>query len=278
MPVSPRTVFHTGIRTGVHTGVRTGPRTSFDSSPLVRVLADLQADEVADSKHSVAERLSQWIDWTAAVPLARALTGGEFAPSSRSTAAAQNSAQSLSEALHLVRTDLARSIAEEPAFAAEAPRRTDGAADTAGAAMPLPTPEVTGSAEDALAQRRRRHLTMQQAMEARIGPLRAQARAALTARSPELARLAALDAVMDEALTARQRHLLATVPAMVERHFQRPGKAQLSTRAEPVGLTLQRVLRAELTFRLQPIEGMIAALGDAADEANANAVNAIPQR
>ena len=49
------------------------PHTSFNSSRLVRVLADLAVTDVADSKQSFAERLGQWLDFTDAMSLFSAL-------------------------------------------------------------------------------------------------------------------------------------------------------------------------------------------------------------
>ncbi len=257
------------------------PRTSFNSPPLVRVLADLDAAGVADPRHSVAERLGQWVDWTHALPSARALSCGPSDPAPRPDAATAGS-PTLIEQFERVRAELARSVANEAAFASEVSRQVDAA----GPGRPASTPAAAEEVEVDLPHRRRRHLAHQQAMEARIAPLRADARAALSAKSPELARLAALDAVMDQALAARQRHLLAAVPAMVERHFERLRELQKPAGAEVVGQTLQRVLLAELELRLQPIEGMIDALGEgaanAANTANAensaNAANAASSR
>jgi hypothetical protein len=115
-------------------------------------------------------------------------------------------------------------------------------------------------------------------MESRIVPLRAKARAALSASSAELARLAALDAVLEQALSARERHLLSTVPVLLRSHFERSRKARRGPSAEPpeahsataleqpahwmaaFGRQVRSVLLAELEVRLNPVEGMIEAL------------------
>lgn len=125
---------------------------------------------------------------------------------------------------------------------------------------------------------RRHYLARQRTMEARIGPLRAHVRAALAGVSSPLNRLAALDAVLDDALRARERSLLSTVPLLLERRFDNLRKAHHATSAEtpvadepgpplqpPAWLAvyckdMQAVLLAELGLRLQPAEGLLDAL------------------
>jgi hypothetical protein len=121
------------------------------------------------------------------------------------------------------------------------------------------------------APHRQRYLAKQQAMEASIGPLRERMRAALEARSPAMARLAAVDAVMAQVLDAREHSLLATVPAVLEKHFERlrqtaPAVGEPGTETQPEAWLetfrkdSQDVLLAELDFRFQPVEGLLEAL------------------
>ena len=63
------------------------------------------------------------------------------------------------------------------------------------------------------------------AMQAAIEPLRRQLRAAVAAQSPPLRRLAAIDAVLEKALAAREQALLALMPTLLERHFERLHRA-----------------------------------------------------
>ena len=119
---------------------------------------------------------------------------------------------------------------------------------------------------------RRRYLALQQAMEAGIGPLRARLRTTLAAKSPAMARLAAVDVVMEQVLAAREHSLLAGVPALLEKHFNRLSGNGASMTAEPAGepqagewlhafrKDMKSVLLAELDFRFQPIEGLLEAL------------------
>lgn len=105
---------------------------------------------------------------------------------------------------------------------------------------------------------RRHYLAQQQAIDARIGPLRDKLRATLAGVSPELAKLAALDSVLGHALESRERQLLTTVPVLLREHV---GSARRRSQT-PIAIrqTIQCALLAELELRLQPIEGMIDAL------------------
>jgi hypothetical protein len=132
-----------------------------------------------------------------------------------------------------------------------------------------------GAAPDAEADfssHRRSYAAKQQAMEASIGPLRARARAALARTSPSMARLAAVDAVMEEVVGTHERSLLATVPGLLEKRFKRlrqdepdpaDGKGQPARWLELFGKDMQAVLLAELDIRLQPVEGLLEALRSA---------------
>jgi hypothetical protein len=119
---------------------------------------------------------------------------------------------------------------------------------------------------------RLRYLARQQAMEAGVGPLRAKLRSALAARSAEMAKLATVDAVMEQALEAREHSLLATVPALLEKRFKRlrqaatPAPDASETDAAPLAWLpifhqdIRDLLLAELDFRFQPVDGLLEAL------------------
>jgi hypothetical protein len=97
-------------------------------------------------------------------------------------------------------------------------------------------------------------------MEVAIGPLRGRLRAVLAGRSPDMARLAALDAVMEQVLGAQEHRLLATLPALLEKHFVRLRDAGGDDWRTVFQRDLQGVLLAELDIRLQPVEGLLEAL------------------
>ncbi|BEP49426.1 DUF3348 domain-containing protein [Variovorax paradoxus] len=217
-------------------------RTVFNGSALVRLLSRLTDADVREPRQATADRLSQWFGWTDAISLSAALDGAVATAAAPSRARASASAEER-ECVR-ARTALAKAVAE------------DGAVAAAVDFTPF----------------RRRHLTLQQAMEAGIGPLRGRLRALLAARSPAMARLAAVDVVMEQVLAAREHSLLASVPALLEKHFTRLRQASPETTGEPDSEAgagewlhvfrkdMKNVLLAELDFRFQPIEGLLEAL------------------
>lgn len=232
-------------------------RTALNHSSLVRALDGLAVAEVSESKQSFAERLGQWLGFNEALSLYSVLNpgGAELAKSG--------------------------SKAVEPSAIREEFRRVrDNLADALSAAPPAPGKGDAGPTPD-FAPYHRHYIARQRQMSTDIGLLRASARTALARRSPALKKLAALDAVMDQALAARERNLLATVPAFLNRRFEHlyaahknalaatDHNAEADTPAlwmQPGGWLatycgeMQAVLLAELELRLQPVAGLIAAL------------------
>jgi len=245
------------------------PRTNFNDSRLIRLLAGLGVAEVAESKQTLAERLAGWMDWTDAIALSAALGGLPAGPAAAARPGARGQAQAMADELDKVRADLTRAIAQDAAFAAGRP----------GAPRPLPAQAGPVADRADFSTYRRRYLAQQRAMEARIPPLRTRVRAALAAVSADLGRLAALDAALDAALGERERHLLSKVPRLLERRFEQLRQAHPEPAADdarpvnpslkwlpPVWLAtycsdMQTILLAELAIRLNPVEGMIEALG-----------------
>ena len=217
-------------------------RTVFNGSALVRLLSRLTDADVREPRQATADRLSQWFGWTDAISLSAALDGAVATAAAPSRARASASAEER-ECVR-ARAALAKAVAE------------DGAVAAAVDFTPF----------------RCRHLALQQAMEAGIGPLRGRLRALLAARSPAMARLAAVDVVMEQVLAAREHSLLASVPALLEKHFTRLRQASPETTGEPDSEAgagewlhvfrkdMKNVLLAELDFRFQPIEGLLEAL------------------
>jgi hypothetical protein len=102
----------------------------------------------------------------------------------------------------------------------------------------------------------------QQAMHDAISALRHRLRSALSQRSPALARLASVDAVMDQTLAQHERGLLGLVPLRLQSHFetlQRTAAADPAWR-ESFCLDMARLLRAESEHRLLPARGLLDAL------------------
>lgn len=244
------------------------PRTRFNTAALVRALTDLAVADVADSKQPFADRLGQWLGFNDALALFSALNAGTAA---EGEAAPVTAAGAVVQAHARVRTALAQSIA------------ADGVFRPGKARIELPTPLPGMSVEEAadFGPYHRYYLAHQRDMSTSIGPLRATVRAELVRRSADLKRLAALDAVLDQALAARERALLATVPGLLAKRFEQLFKAHQAALAETQAVDdtrrwlqpggwlavfcreLQTVLLAELELRLQPVSGLIAALEQA---------------
>ena len=229
-------------------------RTGFNGSALVRLLSRLTDGDIRESEQASADRLSQWFGWTDAISLSAALNGtpASLPPAPRGSVRADESECAR------VRAALAQAIAEDSSFAPAKARAATADAQTPPDFAPM----------------RQRYLARQQAMETAIGPLRGRLRARLAAGSHDMARLAAVDVVMEQVLGARERSLLASVPTALEKRFARLRKARQDeeTGAEDNAAgghadwlavfrkDIQDVLQAELDFRFQPVDGLLEAL------------------
>ena len=226
-------------------------RTGLNGSALVGLLAQLALIEQPAAAPSFVEGMGRWLGWKEAIPLSAVLqqaAPGHAAAAPRAAVpslAADAQARANSEVL-------GREVARVQAVLAQA-IHTDR--DT-----------VREDGHDFLPFRRR-CLTLQQAMDASVGPLREQLRAAVARRSPALARLAALDAVMAQALAPREQTLLALLPVLLEKHFLRLRPAQPHneppTWLDTFRQDMRRLLLAELDLRLQPSLGLLATLRSA---------------
>lgn len=235
------------------------PRNRFARSTLTRLLSDLAQVDLPEPPLTVSQRLGPWLEWTDAIALSTAMQAPVSA-APVSPALAAKAARAAADELARVRSTLSRAITSD---------------DTLRAPMLRPEPADAAAAAPDFTPYRLSCGQHQRAMTAAIGPLRQRVRAALGAASPALAQLAAMDAVLDEALAQRERHALGRVPTLLERHARQlgqPGQVQLDwvsadAGAAPdvasLGATVQRVLLAELDIRLKPIEGMMEALKQA---------------
>ena len=227
-------------------------RTAFTGSALTRLLARLADIDVPESRRAFADRLSHWLGWTDAISLSGVLNGSPAVVPAGLSAARGTSEQDECARLRGV---LAKAIADDSALLAAEKEQ----------------PGNPGKPAD-FSPYRRRYVARQQTMEMAIGPLRERLRASLAARSPAMAQLAAVDAVMEQALSAQEYRLLATVPGLLEKHFRRLRQAQQALPDEPEGgapqvawqdvfrKDMQAVLLAELDIRLEPVEGLLEAL------------------
>lgn len=233
---------------------------SFRSPPLVRVLAALAVAELAPARQSDLDRMCQWLDFTDAIPLFSVLNGG-VANAPVAEGPLPNCTELQAELARL-RAALVASIGRD---AVPGPLPSAPSLQVRGE-LPAREQSPEGAA-DFLAYQGA-YFAQQRKMIAAIAPLRARVRAALASTSPALRRLAALDAVLEQALAARQQQLLAKPPLFLAKRFaqlQREQKEEsAATPAAWLGefsKDMQSVLLAELDLRLQPVEGLLAALG-----------------
>ena len=200
-------------------------------SELAHLLSRLADKAPAASQPVFAERLGQWLGWTGAVALSAALNASPDAPAARTSRTGDEEADFLR-----VRAGLLASIA---------------AGLREGASSPADFSPY------------RRHCAgLQQAMQEAVAALRQRLRLALSRRSAALARLAAIDAVLDQALAARERSLLAAVPLRLQSHFERLQQAAGADASwhDDFCHDMDRLLRAELAHRLAPSQGLLDAL------------------
>jgi Protein of unknown function (DUF3348) len=260
--------------------------TGLTGSELIRLLAQLAGPQGEGLSGAVAPafstQLSQWLGWTDAVALASALDSGAPVglPGQGDTAA-----QLLEEGLR-VRAALAKALCTPGADSA-GPGRWP-VKPRAGARLGATIEE---DPTDFATHRRQVH-AQQQAMETAVSGLRARLRPALAAASPRHAKLAAVDAVMEQALLPQAQRLTSAVGLLLERRFRAlqagvDGVAERGSYQKPAPLgspspqpspggrgsekpphawlqvfrqDLEAVLLAELDFRFQPIEGLMTAL------------------
>jgi hypothetical protein len=243
---------------------RSSPGTNFNSSRLVRFLAELSIVDVAESKQAFAERLGLWLDFSDAIAL-HAAHGSASAAVQRSD---RTVVQALADEFAAARAAWAKSIAAGCSTQADQWPMAAAAAD---------------SDEAAAYELYRRYYSAQQGeMEVAIRPWRSKARQALAQAGGKLGQLAAIDGALDKILGARERQLLATVPALLEKRFTLLASAhrqRLAAAGQPddparwgapggwladFGKELVMVLLAELDLRLQPTVGLIEALSNEA--------------
>jgi hypothetical protein len=218
---------------------------------FIRLLANLVGADVPPAPPSLADHLGRWLDWSHAIALSTALDGKPAATDSD----AHDSGSEEHECTR-IRRSLAGTIVGDR-VPASPPRRAGGEAGEADASQAVDYPMF-----------RQRHLSLQRSMQAATGGLRSRLRDTLAGKSAAMARLAAVDAAMEAALSPREQSLLAHVPALLGEHFERLHQAA-SAQATPTspGTWLevfrqdrQSVLLAELDVRFQPVEGLLAAL------------------
>ena len=209
-------------------------------------LTDVDAPQ---SGASLPDRLSHWLDWKQAIALSTALDGNPSEPTADMPAfgkAAEDECLRSREAL-------IQAIDTDRAFLTSAQRKAMGmpGIDAANDYAPL----------------RQRYIALQRKIQATTGSLRGNLRDMLVQASPEMARLAEVDAVMEMALSPREQSLLGKLPTLLGEYFDGMRQRAQATSAEPSAAWLdvfrkdmQSVLLAELDVRFQPVDGLLAAL------------------
>jgi len=221
-------------------------RTGFSGPKLLRLLASLTDAEASGAAPSLSAAMSRWLGWTDAIALSAALNGSppEVLPGA-SVRAGSGGAIGDAAGTH-VRAMLTAAITGQ-GTSSDSRRRMP-----ARPAMPDPT-------EADFAVHRQRYIALQQQMEREIAGLRGRLRTALASRTPQAARLAMLDTVMEQVLGAREQAVLAAVPGMLEPHFTRLRGAE-GAWLNVFRRDMQSVLLAELEIRFQPVDALLAAL------------------
>lgn len=240
-----------------------GQRTRFHRSTLIKVVAELALAEEGNVRQSLGERLGQWLDFKDAIALYSVLNGAGTEAANRK-AMAERSSTVLHEQYERVRASLVDAIH------AETPRELAIRLGPAGLSS-------ANTAEDFLPSHRY-YLGHQRNMQSAIGKLRVQLRTAISEHAPAFERLASLDAVLEQALIARERSLLGALPQLLARRFELlreqervSGNAGTFSphelpAAPPEWMerfcrNMQTLLLAEVDLRLQPVLGLVEACG-----------------
>jgi len=288
------------------------PLVNSSASPhFVRLMATLTGADARLPRQAYAQRLATWLDWRHSMSVSGVLGAAVPAPAPHRPPA--QAAEASARDAERVRTALVRLIDAMPPTAPDA-----------AATLPISGNGARLRAVDAATSEFlpfRFHLnTVQQSMEVKIAALRERLRTALSAVSPEMAHLAALDAVMERVVGVHEQTQLATVGTWLEKHFERlrdaavaddppTDAARLSADVEadagvvasPVLMQaaspppatrasttnwrdtyaedMRALLLAELDLRLQPIQGLLAALqGDGQPPAPAGPDGPLPTK
>ncbi len=217
-------------------------------SELTRILALWAPARTAGDRPAFAESVGDWLGWAGAIALSSALQTG--------TASGTNKLPHQDRSQHPGRAEADYQRVRAALLAAIA----------AGPRDPASSPTDFGPY-------RRHCAAVQQAMQDAVGALRQRLRLALAQRSPALARLAAVDAALDQALAQREHSLLGTVPLRLQARFEAllklqtqvqiqndPGVDSVLTAPPGFAADFQRVLQAELAHRLLPAQGLLEAL------------------
>lgn len=224
-------------------------RSTVRGPAFIRLLTRLTDVDAPQSGASLPDRLSHWLDWKQAIALSTALDG---TPAELADDVATFGQAAQDECLR-TREALVQAVQTDRAFLTSAQRE----------ALGMPNLDAAND----YAPLRQRYIALQRKIQATTGSLRGNLRDMLTQASPEMARLAEVDAVMELALSPREQTLLGKVPTLLGDYFDGLRQRTQGSAAEASALWLdvfrkdmQSILLAELDVRFQPVEGLLAAL------------------
>ncbi len=241
-----------------------------NSSRLARLLSELGLAATAVPARDFADKLGQLIDLSGSITLSESLRGLR-----RVNVQPQGDAAGIDPRQRFMdcRAEIIRFVSSS--FTLDAQALTQGQAS-----FILPSPNADTFGEDAAGYLpyQRFYALHQSEMDHRILALRAELRKLLSSRSSALAKLATLDTTMADTLADYSRRSLSLIPKLLAQHFfsLRDGhRQQLLASGTSDGAeqwlqeggwlaefhqAMQSLLLAELALRLQPVQGLLAAL------------------
>ena len=222
---------------------------SLNGSRLIRHLTDLEVPYVARSPRHFAGRLGRLIDLADSISLSTAL--GKL-PAMAFEPVAVAADEPVRERFLSARTSIIQSVI----------RSFDPGAGIARIKLP-PAPPADAPPDEAAAYEPylRFYRAHQREIDLRVQRVQSQVRAAAAGLSPELARLAALDAVLGETLALHTRKYFAVIPRLLSKHFaQLAGEYPPAESHERFCGDMRELLLAEIETRLLPVLGLIEAL------------------
>jgi len=241
------------------------------SSGLIRLLTDLDVSAVAAAPVNFAEKLGQFFDFSEAVLLSAAHADvGKKSDTAAPFDTDLEPGNAAGDEFLRVRRSLINSIVKNC---------TPGASNTK---LPSIAADVSIESVSAYEPYHRFYLAQQREIAVNVRQLRANVRNSISATSPTLKQLAALDAVFDDILWERTRKLFSTIPKMLEKRFQhlfnshkqtlsitnkQDNPAQWMQQDEWLGhfcRDMQSLLLAENDVQLQPVLGLLEAFNNEA--------------
>ena len=243
------------------------PRTNFHSSKLIRCLADLDVVDAVDPGNAFAEKLGVWIHFADAINLS-AVHSDSMARQVSIPPEAHGAAHAAARA----EFDRIQALLINTIIKSCSPN-----SGKTHIKLPEPIFDLPMNLTSAYAPYRRFYEAHQREMELSIQPLRINTREAVAKASSRLRKLADLDAALERILRDRESKLLAKVPVLLKKRFERLFKEHQQKLVDtqqadnPNGWMraggwlarfcndMQMLLLAEVELRLQPAMGLIEA-------------------